>query len=367
MLNSAVPNTDNLTPINISHIKIGVRSPCNIYCHKKTRVLIKHGTKLDKTNIEALRRMNNNASDVFVANDTLQYFRGALKPKEFVERDKERVFTEKNTGYTGLLKKTIKILNNIPSYCEVNQHDADTVIDMILEFINLNEPRVIISIINTPTVDEYLPRHSVNVGILSTLIATLKNGYKYNMRDVALAGLLHDCGKTIISPNILNQNRRLTRVEYEVVKQHAVNSGNILTTFSKEVSLIARGHHERLDGTGYPDNFFEHEILLESRILAIADTYTAMVSSRPFADAVSPFKALNELDELKGNVLDSDITDFLILEASEHLLNQKVLMSNGTIATIDTIDLNDLEYPSVKTINDETIKTSKEYHCISMF
>ena len=111
-----------------------------------------------------------------------------------------------------------------------------------------------------------------------------------------LAALYHDVGKCYQPTEILAKPGRLTDAEYAAMKRHPIDSYNLLAgRFPKEVAQIARGHHERLDGSGYPDHLTADQMSLEIRILSVADTFDAMTSDRPYKKGIPPRRAIAEL------------------------------------------------------------------------
>ena len=129
---------------------------------------------------------------------------------------------------------------------------------------------------------------------------------------LSVAALLHDYGKLGIDDKILKHDGLLTPEQYESVKEHVVNTRNILgkmkfTRKYRNVPLIASCHHERLDGSGYPEGLAGVSILLEARIIAVADVVEAMSSHRPYRPALGVEEALREVEQNKGTLYDSDV------------------------------------------------------------
>jgi HD-GYP domain-containing protein (c-di-GMP phosphodiesterase class II) len=132
-------------------------------------------------------------------------------------------------------------------------------------------------------------------------------------RNVVLAAPLHDIGKIKIPDIVLNKPARLTNDEYEIIKNHSIYGANIVkkTIYSLEnkdyadvAYNIARHHHERWDGTGYPDRLKGEEIPLEARIMALADVYDALISDRVYKKAYSKEKAIEIIKEGSGSQFD---------------------------------------------------------------
>jgi len=130
-------------------------------------------------------------------------------------------------------------------------------------------------------------------------------------------GLLHDIGKIIVPGEILDKPGKLTKAEYDEIKKHPAIAYRMLSSIN-EFSSIADGvlsHHERWDGKGYPNGIKGDEIPIESRIIAIAEGYDAMTSSRPYRKkGLSLEKARQELIDGAGTKYDPEIIHFIIKE-----------------------------------------------------
>ena len=145
-------------------------------------------------------------------------------------------------------------------------------------------------------------------------------------RNVVLAAPLHDIGKIKVPDHILNKPGRLTPEEYEIIKKHANYGANIIkkTVYSLEnkdysdvAYNIAKHHHERYDGKGYPDGLSGEDIPLEARIMALADVYDALVSDRVYKKAMSKEEALAIIKEGRGTQFDPLLADLFIECANE--------------------------------------------------
>jgi len=126
-----------------------------------------------------------------------------------------------------------------------------------------------------------------------------------------MAGSIHDIGKIGVPGEILNKPVRLANMEFELIKTHPGIGYNILKEikFPWPVAKIVLQHHERIDGSGYPDGLSGDDILIEARILAVADVVEAMSSHRPFRPALGIDKALEEIREKRGTLYDPEVVD----------------------------------------------------------
>lgn len=157
--------------------------------------------------------------------------------------------------------------------------------------------------------DPYTANHQKNVSILAEAIGK-ELGYKEGqIRDMIWACLLHDIGKISVPSEILVLPRRLTNIEFDIIKMHPLVGYNILKTVPtfENISKIILQHHERLDGSGYPSRLKGKEILKEARILGVADVVEAMISHRPYRPALTLDKALEEIYKNRGIKFDEEV------------------------------------------------------------
>ncbi len=161
------------------------------------------------------------------------------------------------------------------------------------------------------TRDPYTAGHQRRVADLARAIATEMKLDPGRIDGLRLAGTIHDLGKIAIPSEILTKPTRLTNLEFELVKTHAQAGYDILKDidFPWPIARMILEHHERMDGSGYPQGLQGDDILLESRILAVADVVEAMASHRPYRPALGAGPALAEIVQNKGRLYDLDAAD----------------------------------------------------------
>jgi putative nucleotidyltransferase with HDIG domain len=150
--------------------------------------------------------------------------------------------------------------------------------------------------------DSYTANHQRRVADLSKRIAQEIGFSKDKVDAIYIGALLHDIGKIAIPAEILNKPGKLTPIEFEIVKTHPLKGYDILKNidFPPEVLDIVYHHHERLDGTGYPDGLRNGDISLEVGIVSVADVVEAMASHRPYRPPLGIDTALSEIEKWKG-------------------------------------------------------------------
>ncbi|MEA5009910.1 MAG: HD-GYP domain-containing protein [Clostridium tyrobutyricum] len=176
--------------------------------------------------------------------------------------------------------------------------------------------------------DPYTAGHSKRVAEISLEIGKQLRLNKDKLETLEIAALLHDVGKLGIPDAILHKTGKLNDFEYSKIKEHPTIGVNILKDieFLKEAIPFILHHHERLDGGGYPTGLKANEIPLEAKIIAVADSYDAMVSDRPYRKGLPHSTASNELIKYKNIQFDSQVVDAFFkihAENKEELAHQK--------------------------------------------
>ncbi len=159
--------------------------------------------------------------------------------------------------------------------------------------------------------DPYTHGHEHRVGELAAAIATEMQLESSRVEGIRIAGCLHDVGKICVPAEILAKPTRLTPEEFNLIKVHPQMGYEILKgiEFPWPIAEVARQHHERLDGSGYPRGLKDQEILLEAKIVAVADAVEAMASHRPYRSGRGIDVALAEMEASKGRLYDADVVD----------------------------------------------------------
>jgi PAS domain S-box-containing protein len=161
--------------------------------------------------------------------------------------------------------------------------------------------------------DPYTADHQRRVAKIAVAVAIGKElGFDANRQEgLRIAGHLHDIGKITIPSEILSKPGKLTAIEFMLIKGHAQASYDVLKSvkFPWPVAQVALQHHERTDGSGYPQGLKGEEILLESRIIAVADVVEAMASHRPYRPGLGIEKALAEIERGSGTAYDPHVAD----------------------------------------------------------
>lgn len=161
----------------------------------------------------------------------------------------------------------------------------------------------------------YTAVHQKRVANLARAIAEKMQLSTHQIEGVYLGALIHDIGKLYIPLSILNGRNKLSPEEKKLIQQHPSNAYDILKQikFPWPLAEIVSSHHERMDGSGYPRGLKGDQILIEARIIAVADFVESMLSKRPYSQAEPINKIVKELEKAKGSLFDSKVVDTCII------------------------------------------------------
>jgi len=163
----------------------------------------------------------------------------------------------------------------------------------------MRNPGVFVSLSRLKSKDDYTYLHSVTVCALMVSLGRQLGLDDATLRDAGMAGLIHDLGKAKIPLEILNKPGKLTDAEFEIVKRHPKDGYEMLVAETSSGALAARDvalhHHEKIDGTGYPDGLSGEGISLLSRMAAVCDVYDAITSNRPYKSGWDPAESIRRM------------------------------------------------------------------------
>lgn len=173
------------------------------------------------------------------------------------------------------------------------------------------------------TRDPYTAGHQRRTSDIARSIAQEMGLSGDQVDGIRMAGVIHDLGKISIPAEILSKPGQLSRMEYSLIKDHPQTGFNILKgiDFHWPVAEIVRQHHERLNGSGYPDGLRGDEIMLEARIIGVADVIEAMSSHRPYRPSLGAAKAFAEIMEHRGELYDPAVVDSAVRLFNNHELS----------------------------------------------
>ena len=352
-----------LLAVSINLLFDGMVLQDSVYDAEASRLLVKSGSLLDANTIKRIKSLNSGRETIFVTGNTYSTLIANNPPIEASNRNE----LEDSTGYTAIKDVTQDLLEEISRDQGVPLESLHSISSELSHQVEMTSTSTLLSLINAlAPEDEYLQRHSINVSLLNGLMGRWLGLEKPIVDKLILIGLLHDCGKTLIPPEVLHAPRKLLIGECEVMKMHSVYTYELLAKFPEAIRLASRSHHEKANGTGYPDRLPIGKTPWEARVTCISDIYDAVVSQRVYKKPRSPFSVLKMMNEIKGKELDPDLANVFVQKMPIHLMGKHVLMSDGSIGILRSFDPDDIEYPTVG-IGDYVFKSDENLYCLSMY
>ena len=217
----------------------------------------------------------------------------------------------------------------------VDASGAMPLLDEITGSVN-RHPTALVSVARLKDADSYTFLHSVAVSALMAMLARQLELPEDQVRDAALGGLLHDMGKAMLPLEVLNKPGKLTEAEFAIVRAHPVHGERLLReggVTQPAVLHIARHHHEKVDGMGYPQQLRGDELPLLTRMSAICDVYDAISSNRPYKAGWDPAESLRRMASWKGH-FDDDLLKAFVRSLGIYPVGALVRLSSDKLAVV---------------------------------
>ncbi|MCX8110708.1 MAG: PAS domain S-box protein [Syntrophorhabdaceae bacterium] len=268
---------------------------------------------------ELINNVKDYGREMFVDKDERENFESMLKSSGYVEnyetrffrRDGSKIWVNMNVRavydfmgkvmcFEGTIEDTTEKKNKekmLQESLERLQKVMDDIINALSTTLELKDP--------------YTSGHQKRVTELALAIAKEMNYPDQNMKLLRIASMLHDIGKISMPAEILSKPGRLNKKEFDLLKDHPERGYEILKgiDFNYPVAEIIKQHHERMDGSGYPSGLKGDDILMDARIIGVADVVESMASHRPYRPSLGMDIALEEIEKNKGILYDSDVVE----------------------------------------------------------
>lgn len=284
------------------------------------------GYKLNNRTVSRMKRIG--VQGAYIRTELTE----GIEPEDFVEPElKAKMLTSIRSTFDQNLKKNITFKSSRQAY-----QDMVAVAESVVMNV-LSKDKYLFQMIDIRDYDTYTYSHSLYVGILSVLLGRYIGLSTSQLNDLALCGLLHDIGKTDVPIEITNKPGPLNDDEFELMKQHPCLSYKKLdknTQISQVVLQGIQSHHEKFDGSGYPFGLKGENIPLFGRILAIADVYDALNSTRPYRKAWSPRRIFDFLMSCSNTHFDPELLTAFLHCVSAYPIGTIVHLSDGSTAVV---------------------------------
>lgn len=293
----------------------------NLY-GKKGEFMLVNGTVLTNAYIESINKLKYNG--IYISDDL-------SKDIEIVNVIEDHLRLETIKGIKNIF---ISSENKDMSYKKIDllKKQVENIIDELI-----SNKHLMVNMIDLKIFDDYTYFHSVNVAILSVVLGVALNLNRKALCELGLGALLHDIGKVFIIKELLNKPDKLTTEEFETIKSHPfLGYEYIKKEFNIPIkSYIAiMDHHEKYNGEGYPNGKALNKISLYGQIISVADVYDALVSNRPYRDALVPSEAMEYIMGGSGTLFDPELVNLFTRKVSPYPIGTCVNLSNNEIGIV---------------------------------
>lgn len=322
----------------------------------KGNVIMRANTSLDKHLIQKLT----------INSITCVYIK---EPEDYVNTYFEKIKLSKTFGqfYEIYLKNFDQLKVNLDNFINNNSAMDNEFLLSIVSDINYTFRHSKITILDMLTVLELAYQdifysHALNVALICNYTGKWFNLDADEIKVLTLCGFYYDIGKCKIPSEIQNKQGKLTQEEFNITKNHTLYGYQMLLNcdVDNRIKLAALMHHERCDGTGYPQGLSEDKINKFAKIIAILDSYEAMTSFRPYRAPLCPFHVIEIFEKDGYGKYDTAIYLTFLKRMVEEYIGKEVQLNDGTIATVVLINDNKLSKPMVKTSDDKYIDLSND-------
>ncbi|RPF49107.1 HD-GYP domain-containing protein (c-di-GMP phosphodiesterase class II) [Hydrogenoanaerobacterium saccharovorans] len=309
--------------VPLKHLKPGMILARDVTCGSCFFSLLVAGQKLSSSIIAKLAK--NNIQGVYIQSQ----FCGDLEVTEVVDSElKQTVITELKHFY-----------NDYASHATISLSSIKAISNTVNDLVNhiLSKEECLINIVDIKDYDTYTYTHSMYVCILCILIGIQQCYPKSTLTELGICGLLHDIGKLDVPLEIINKKSVLTNEEFKVMQSHPDKAVVRLSPCHQISSAVLKGiltHHEKYNGTGYPQGLMGKNIPLYGRITALADVYDALTSQRSYRKAWSSSDAIEYMMGCADTHFDFELLQSFLKTVAIYPVGTVVELSNGFIAVV---------------------------------
>ncbi len=249
---------------------------------------------------------------------------------------------------------TQKLMQDVRLGKRMEMNQVERTVDKMTESVLRNKD-ALASLLRIKEVDEYTYLHSISVSALCISFAQGLGLDSTKIKQIGIGGLLHDIGKMKVPLNILNKPGPLSEKEFEIMKRHVKDGESTLLQYpnlDRSCTCVTSHHHERLDGTGYPDGLKGDEISEFGQIAAIVDIYDALSSERCYKHAMPPTEALKKLYEWSHSYLNRELVEKFVAHLGIYPIGSLVRLENSLLAVVVDHGAKNLLHPIVRAVYD---------------
>ncbi len=333
--------------VALAELKDGMILGDNILIGDK--VVIKKGKKVDHIIRKQLAAYKLIAVNVMEEEDFAETYYGKIKVS--------RTFKQFEQDYTAnLMAYKVAVDSFIYKKVPFRLDDLLEIVKNLVPDTLMGRELFAYLYLHMPTESELPYAHGLNVALICKIFSRWLGLSPMETNELCISGFLFDVGKYLIPADILEKPTKLNRMEYDLIKTHAFHGWYLLEHYSKNVSQHVLNatlqHHEKTDGSGYPQGLKGAEIDPYARILIILDTYEAMTSARPYRAAKCPYEVISILESNMLQHYDVQFTQLFARNIVDELLGSRVMLNDGSTWEVMMNNSSYLSRPTLRNEND---------------
>jgi HD-GYP domain-containing protein (c-di-GMP phosphodiesterase class II) len=258
------------------------------------------------------------------------------RPSYEVELPVEEEMPAAKSIYTETVKAAREIIDHLQQSGELNMELAEQVVAPVMNSV-LRNPNAMTWLARMKSLDSYIYQHSVNSCVWGLAFGRHLGLDKQSIYEMGLGCMLFDVGKTQLSPLLLAKTSALTDAEMRVMQTHVEHGVAILRNTpgaTERMINMVRSHHERFDGSGYPDGLKGNEIPTFAKIAGMVDCYDALVSHRPYAAQLSSYDAVREIYKWRGNLFQPEVVEQFMQVVGAFPTGSLVELNTGAVGVV---------------------------------
>jgi HD-GYP domain-containing protein (c-di-GMP phosphodiesterase class II) len=266
-------------------------------------------------------------------------------------------------AYLDLIERLDAVFSHISAGISVEARSIDDISTRTLQAVRNQRDSIVGYILGGEVTGHEMAKSSVNVAILSALIAQEMRLPSHKMMMIVTGALLHDAGMLRLPKEILNKRGGLSDTEFQRMQAHPLYTHKIVARemlYPEEVGVIVLQHHERWDGEGYPRRVSGAAIDMGARIVSVADAFEAMVSHKPYRSPMMGYQAIKNLLSDNSRRFDPDVLKAFIQTMGIYPIGSIILLNNGSLGRVTEVHSDAPLRPKVRVLVDESGKVFKQ-------
>lgn len=338
--------------IPVNELEAGQRYSQPVYIDDES-LFVPEGIPIKERDIERLRKWE--ITEVFCEGEPISDDPQAAFNAFFLKAFNTPAQKAIISSYGELQEELRRLFGQIRGNEEVGQDSFNSLVDRLLKLVETHANEIVQYILYGMQGDTGEVENALNVTILSALVGRKLQMSRHRVLVLSTAAILHDVGMLRINPEIINKHGKLAPEEKRQIQTHPVHSYRIITKelgYSEDVGIAALQHQERWDGQGYPRRIAKDKIRMEARIIAVADSFIAMVSNKPYRTSMIGYTAMRNLLSDNGTRFDPEVLKAFIQVLGIYPIGSIVLLSDSSVCRVVENRSNAPLKPRVKTIID---------------